>query len=114
MRQKFAILLLALFGIASGTIPVWGASPEEATITPDSTATITWNGTEVGGGALNDPAAGLIGGEDLCVEGASCDTFTIRLSGTQADWIGKGIHIELAWSLPVSDFDMYVHKNSND
>ena len=114
MRQKFAILLLAILGIGSGNIALWAASPEEATVTPGSTAIITWNGTAVGGGALNDPAAGLIGGEDLCEEGVSCDTFTLRLSGTQSDWIGKGIHIELAWSLPVSDFDMYVHKNSND
>jgi hypothetical protein len=55
----------------------------------------------------------LIGGEDLCQEGLSCDTFTLTVGGTQADWSGKLIRIKIEWLLPVTDYDLYIHKDSN-
>jgi hypothetical protein len=72
---------------------------------------VTWLGTATGGGALNAPL--LIGGEDLCQEGLSCDTFTLNVGGTAADWSGKLVRIKIEWLLPLTDYDLYIHKDSN-
>jgi hypothetical protein len=88
------------------------SSPAGGTINANATAPVTWTGTGVGGGALNAPL-GLIGGEDLCQEGISCDTFTLTVGGTPADWSGKLIRIKIEWLLPVTDYDLYIHKDSN-
>lgn len=87
------------------------SSPSGATINPTST-TVTWVGTATAGGAINAPL-GLINPEDLCQEGLSCDTFTLTVGGTQADWSGKLIRVKLEWLLPVTDYDLYIHKDSN-
>ncbi|HJP90598.1 MAG TPA: hypothetical protein VJ875_01500 [Pyrinomonadaceae bacterium] len=87
------------------------SSPASATITPTTATPVTWVGTGTGGGALNAPV--LIAGEDLCQEGISCDTFTLNVGGTPADWSGKLIHVKIEWLLPVTDYDLYIHKDSN-
>jgi Fibronectin type III domain len=101
-----ALLALALPGLNSSS----ASSPSGGIITP--TTTLTWIGTATGGGALNAPL-GLINGEDLCQEGLSCDTFTLTVGGTTADWSGKLIHVKIEWLLPVTDYDLYIHKDSN-
>jgi hypothetical protein len=88
------------------------STPSGATINSTATTAINWTGTGTGGGALNAPL-GLVGGEDLCQEGLTCDTFTLTVGGTAADWSGKLIRIKLEWLLPVTDYDLYIHKDSN-
>jgi hypothetical protein len=67
---------------------------------------VTWNGF----GALNaDP----LGSEAACQEGSSCDTFKLTLSGTQADWAGKQVHIQIDWLSPTFDYALSVHKGTN-
>jgi hypothetical protein len=82
----------------------FAANPSTATITPASTP-VTWAGTPVGGSAANETA---------CVEGVTCDTFVLTLSGTKADWLGKKAHVAISWADPngVADFDLYIHKGS--
>ena len=87
------------------------STPSGATISPTATTPVTWLGTATGGGAINAPM--LIGGEDLCQEGLTCDTFTLNVGGTTADWSGKLIRIKIEWLLPASDYDLYIHKDSN-
>lgn len=87
------------------------STPTGATINPAATAPVTWNGTATGGGAINAPL--LIGSEDLCQEGLTCDTFTLTVGGTAADWSGKLIRVKIEWLLPVTDYDLYIHKDSN-
>src|SRR5215216_2588637 len=103
-----ALLAAASFGLNSTS----ASSPSGATINPTATTPVTWVGTAPGGGALNAPLD-LIAGEDLCQEGLSCDTFTLTVGGTQADWSGKLIRIKIEWMLPVTDYDLYIHKDSN-
>jgi hypothetical protein len=106
----FVALLLA---VALPAVKNTSASnPVNTTINPTATTPVTWVGTGIGGGALNDPL-GLIGGEGLCQEGLSCDTFTLNVGGTPADWAGKLIRIKIEWLLPVTDYDLYIHKDSN-
>ena len=88
------------------------SSPAGATINANATAPVTWTGTGVGGGALNAPL-GLIGGEDLCQEGINCDTYTLTVGGAPSDWSGKLIRIKIEWLLPTTDYDLYIHKDSN-
>jgi hypothetical protein len=80
------------------------ASPTTGTITPGSSP-LAWTGTAVGGSSA--------GGEDTCVEGVNCDTFTLTVQGTPADWVGKSIRIDASWVVLASDYDLYVHKDSN-
>ena len=87
------------------------ANPTSATLGPASPQA-TWQGTALGGGALNDAGLGLFGSEDLCQEGTTCDTYTLTISGTPSDWsaAGKLVHIHLGWTIQAQDFDLYVHK----
>ncbi len=111
-RISIAATLVTL-AIALSVFRTTSAStPTGATINPTATAPITWTGTGTGGGALNDPV-GVLGGEDLCQEGLSCDTFTLTVGGTTADWSGKLIRVKIEWQLPVTDYDLYIHKDSN-
>jgi hypothetical protein len=108
MSFLVALLATALPGLKSSS----ASSPSGATINPTATTTLTWVGTATGGGALNTPL-GLTNPEDLCQEGLTCDTFTLTVGGTQADWSGKLVHIKIEWLLPVTDYDLYIHKDSN-
>src|ERR1044072_4048902 len=103
----FALLTLALPGFYSTR----ASNPTGGTINPTATTPVTWTGTAIAGGALNAPVG--IGGEDLCQEGITCDTFTLTVGGTTADWAGKLIRIKIEWTLPVTDYDLYIHKDSN-
>jgi hypothetical protein len=88
------------------------SGPSSGTLNPTATTPLTWIGTAPGGATPNAPL-GLIGGEDLCQEGLNCDTFTLTVGGTAADWSGKLVRIKLEWLLPVTDYDLYIHKDSN-
>jgi len=103
-----ALLAAASFGLNSTS----ASSPSGATINPTATTPVTWVGTAPGGGALNAPLD-LIAPEQLCQEGLNCDTFTLTVGGTAADWSGKLIRIKIEWLLPVTDYDLYIHKDSN-
>jgi hypothetical protein len=58
-------------------------------------------------------AAPVIGSETLCREGLTCDTLTLNVGGTVADWAGKVVRVKIEWNLPVTDYDLYIHKGSN-
>ncbi|HEY9283535.1 MAG TPA: sialidase family protein [Pyrinomonadaceae bacterium] len=106
----------ALFALAFAFAPLPtrtadAASPASRTLIPTATSPITWAGTATGGGALN--LAPVVGGEALCRDGLTCDTFTLNVGGMPADWAGKRVRVKLEWSLPVTDYDLYIHKDSN-
>src|SRR6202158_4336380 len=64
----------------------------------------TWPGTATGGASAT---------EGTCQEGLNCDTFTLTVSGSPADWTGKVILIRIGWKIAANDYDLYVHKDSN-
>jgi hypothetical protein len=108
------LLLCILAGVSTAPITsptVQASSPNSGTITLGS-APITWQGTATAGGAMGDPLLGLITAEDMCIEGTSCDTYTLTIGGTPADWINakKLVHVHLGWAVPTQDFDVYVHR----
>src|ERR1700730_3369559 len=83
----------------------FAASPGSVTLTPSS-STFTWVGTPVGGSSPQ--------GETTCVEGVTCDTFLLTLSGDNNTWLGKKAHVAISWDDPtgVADYDLYIHQGS--
>ena len=110
--SRISIFVALALAIALPVFTSTSASnPSNATLSPTATTPVTWLGTATGGGAINAPL--VIAGEDLCQEGLTCDTFTLNVGGTAADWSGKLIRIKIEWLLPLTDYDLYIHKDSN-
>jgi len=95
--------ILASLACFISVLRLGAANPSSNMITPSS-ARVTWDGTAAGG-AYN--------GESTCVEGVNCDTFTLTVTGTPADWAGKKINIAISWVVLANDYDLYIHKGSN-
>ncbi|MGI9087732.1 MAG: WD40/YVTN/BNR-like repeat-containing protein [Chthoniobacterales bacterium] len=86
----------------------FAANPTSGTITTSSTP-VAWDGTAAAGASAT--------GEMTCVEQmgvqVNCDTYTLTVIGTAADWAGKQINVTISWVVLASDYDLYVHKGSN-
>ncbi|MEY2528433.1 MAG: hypothetical protein QOJ05_523, partial [Verrucomicrobiota bacterium] len=95
------LMLSALLGFLA-----FAADPPAGTIGPAG-PDLTWTGTGSG-----IPPTG--GGEASCDEGTNCDSFKLTVTGTPADWAAanKVIHVQINWSSPSTDYDMYVHKGT--
>lgn len=94
----------AIFGfvILAFTFSLHAATPASASLPPSTGATISWSGTI--GGATTD--------ETTCVDGTTCDVFTLNLSSLPANWAGKFVVVKISWSLSANDYDLYVHKGA--
>ena len=93
-------LSLAVFSFAAN--PASGSISTTGPIAPFSG---TWMGTAPG-----VPPTG--GGEDSCTEGTNCDSFQLTITGTPADWAAasKQVHVQITWTTPASDYDLFIHK----
>ena len=98
-------MLAALFFALSVASVVLAANPTEGTLAPDSTTPLQFVGTAVGA-----PAGGPAG-EATCQDGINCDVFTIHLTGNASDYAGTQLRIKIEF-LAVSDYDLYVHKDT--
>lgn len=99
-----ACVLLCVVCIAlDSTRAVEAANPANGTISPTG-PNVVWQGPVTGGAAAN---------EDTCIEGTNCDTFKLTLSGTEEDWAGKVVNINVNWLTPTNDYDLYIHKGEN-
>ena len=99
--------IIALFTITAfltPTILVQAASPAAGSLSPTSGTSVIWNGTSPGGASPE--------GETTCVENVNCETYTLSLSGTPADWNGKVVKVSLDWLAPATDYDLYIRKDS--
>jgi hypothetical protein len=102
ISSRFAAALAIALGVFGTVVFIARAAmPAGGTITTAG-PTLEWDGTAVGGTSA---------GEETCVEGVNCDTFTLTVS--PGDWTNKLVHIKIAWTLPANDYDLYVHKDSN-
>ncbi len=104
-------LLLGVSLFLAGTYLAWmsfAANPTSGSISTASSP-IAWDGTAAAGASAT--------GEMTCVEQpgvqVNCDTFTLTVIGTPADWSGKDVKVEISWVVLASDYDLYVHKGSN-
>jgi len=78
------------------------ASPASGTLS--ATSPLTWDGFP-GPGVSPD-------GEDTCVDGTTCDTFTFTIA--PGSYIGKRVRFRITWLNELNDYDVYVHQGSND
>ncbi|HTG93232.1 MAG TPA: hypothetical protein VL866_11625, partial [Pyrinomonadaceae bacterium] len=109
--NSYAVLaiVLGLFAAVSAALltqqTVQASNPSSGSINLTS-ASISWQGSALAGGATGDPAAGLVTSEEMCVEGVSCDTYTLTIQGTPQDWINanKLVHVHLGWTQTAQDF----------
>lgn len=77
------------------------------TLDPTTGSMATWTGA----------AAGVVPismDESTCVDGQNCDTFLLTLSGNPGDWAGRKAHIEIQWPANGNDYDVFVHKGSDN
>ena len=53
--------------------------------------------------------------ETTCIEGGvNCDTYTLTLSGTPADWTNKTARVTISWNFAIGDdFDVIVHQGAS-
>jgi len=101
----FLIISVALVVFALSTTSLRSAAPSSGTLNAIGPA-VNWAGTALGGGSTD---------ESTCVEGVNCDTFTLTLSGTPANWTNLKARIVISCGDPsgLSDYDVYVHKGDN-
>jgi hypothetical protein len=86
--------------------PLAGPNPASGTIHSSDTSPVNWSGTSMSpGGGVNT--------EGNCVENVNCETFTLTVSGTPADWTSKKLQVLLTWQSIGNEYDLYIHKDSN-
>jgi hypothetical protein len=116
VKTSWTLSIVVALAVVAVVIPLFRArasSPTTGTISVTTTTPVVWDGTAVGTGAAN--------GESSCTEnnphlpGDSCDTFTLTVGGTPADWAAaaKRIEVKLVWANSANDYDLYIHKTSN-
>lgn len=113
-KRNKRVAVLALFGCITLVFTfvllfdwqmtkTFAADPSSGTLSAAG-APVTWTGTLPGGAAPDGPAT--------CIEGTNCETYTLTLSGTPADWSGKLARVKIVWATPASDYDMYIYQGS--
>jgi len=86
-------------------MPTRAQNPASGTVNASGTQTANWGGTTVSPGGVID--------ESECVDGVNCETFTLTVAGTPADWAGKKVQVLLTWVSGANEYDIYIHKGSN-
>jgi hypothetical protein len=54
-----------------------------------------------------------VNSESNCVENVSCETFTLTVNGTQANWAGQRVQVQLHWTNSSNEYDIYIHQGAN-
>jgi hypothetical protein len=108
VRHK-ARTLSKLFAIGGAVLLVpylaLAANPTSGSVSAASQP-LHWTGTASGTGSAN--------GESTCIEGVTCDTYTLTVNGQPSDWQQALLQIKIDWAIPAHDYDLYVHKGDNN
>lgn len=103
LRNWTRPIFLIAAALAVAPLSLFASNPSSGSLDPSSSPT-AWVGTAPGGSSPE--------GETTCVEGVNCDSYTLNLSGTPADWAGKSAQVKITWLSPSTDYDIYIHKDS--
>lgn len=90
-------------------LPGGGPMPAAGAISATDASPVTWVGTTISPG-------GNVNTEATCMDNSpafGCETFTLTVNGTPADWAGKKIQVLLNWQSVSNEYDLYIHKGSN-
>src|ERR1051326_529102 len=98
----FSAVVFVLLALFSTRAP--SATPPNGSISVTTSTSLMWTGTAPGTGAAN--------GESSCVEGVNCDSFTLTVNGTPADWANASKRVEIKIKPPSTqdDYDLVIHK----
>ena len=89
-------------------LPSTGPNPSSGNVGPaPGGPTVTWQQ-----GAPTNPG-GNSNTESTCIENVTCETFTLTVNGTQANWAGQRVQVQLNWSNSVNEWDIYIHQGAN-
>ena len=109
-RPAASTLLLALLALVFVPTGARASSPASGTLGPHATAPVRWSGTVAGSVNPVPPSHIRPGGPVVpCQEGVNCDTFRLRIGGVEADWSEKVARLRIDWTLPSTDYDLYVY-----
>src|SRR5579864_8637505 len=90
-------------------LPNTGPTPASGSVDPSGSQTASWVGTTVSPGGNQNT-------DTTCMDNSSvfgCETFTLTVNGTQADWAGKKVQVLLTWTSIANEYDIWIHKGSN-
>src|SRR6266576_578311 len=99
----FSAFLLCSLGLYIGMLS-FAANPPSGTISATTTTAVTWVGTATG--------TGNVAGESDCVEGVTCDTFTLTVDPA-SDWTGKRVEVRIQQAASYDETDLVIHKGDN-
>ncbi|MEP7028163.1 MAG: FlgD immunoglobulin-like domain containing protein [Candidatus Eisenbacteria bacterium] len=97
-RAIASVLGLLLLSLPAGV--GFAATPPSGSLSTGSPS-VTWSGGLVSGANVD---------ETTCIEGATCDTYTLTL--LPGDYTGKRITVGINWLVPANDYDLYVHQGT--
>src|SRR5438034_540103 len=94
--------ITAAFLAVVGAIPAaFAATPPSGTLS-NASPMVAWTGSVTGF------VTGV--GEIGCVDGVSCDSFQVILA--PGDYTGKQVKVQITWTVPAYDYDLYVHRGT--
>jgi len=100
MTSRFACALALAAALAlSASRLINAATPASGTLSLTGPP-ISWDGFIAAAAASPD-------GESTCVDGTTCDVFTLTLA--PGDYRGKRVRYKVAWTNQFNDYDVYVH-----
>src|SRR5580700_4147145 len=100
LTTLFLLSSIALF-CAIPLIDTRAQNPASGTVNATGTQTASWVGTTVSPGGNTS--------ESTCMDDSpilGCETFTLTVSGTQANWAGKKVQVLLSWTNSANEYDI--------
>jgi len=110
MKKGRPYLWLALGLITFTLQPAFAAAPTSGSLSPSAGSTAAWDGFP-GPAYMNDALTLSSTGDSGCTDGTNCDTYTLKLA--PGDYTGLRVKFAVTWTLPVDDYDVYVHAGNN-
>lgn len=104
IKLSLIALIASVFLVTPDPL-IKASSPSSGAISANS-APLAWSG-------FTAPVAACES-EATCIEGVNCDTYQLDVQGNTSDWVGKLINVNIEWSIQANDFDLYIHKESNE
>src|SRR4029077_3387549 len=132
-NPRSARAVLSIFFIISGfallfAMSLSGAGPRNGAHFSTRAATLPSTGPNPGSGSVGPAPGGPssswtqgmppnpgpnVNSESNCVENITCETFTLTVNGTQANWAGQRVQVQLTWGNSANEYDIYIHQGAN-
>jgi len=132
-NPRSARAVLSIFFIISGfallfAMSLSGAGPRNGAHFSKRAATLPSTGPNPASGSVGPAPGGPssswtqgmppnpgpnVNSESNCVENITCETFTLTITGTPANWAGQRVEVQLGWTNSANEYDIYIHQGAN-